>query len=115
MSRAIEIMRNGEVVSKHYVARNKKWISRILPNEKTPIDTDGIVNIPCMVIHSFFRKSSVNVIYLGKGDRVLKTEVKLKPWRLSMNLRARAVLELYCDNNSNRPIIKEGDVISWVG
>jgi uncharacterized membrane protein (UPF0127 family) len=54
----------------------------------------GLWIVPCEAIHMFFMKFAIDVIYIDKNRIVRKTVKELRPWRLSMCLKAHSVLEL---------------------
>jgi uncharacterized membrane protein (UPF0127 family) len=54
----------------------------------------GIWIAPCEAIHTFGMKIAIDVIFLDRELRVKKLVPALKPWRLSVSLRAYSVLEL---------------------
>lgn len=48
----------------------------------------------CSSIHSAFMRQAIDVLYLDRGDRVMRCVQNLKPWRGSMGWGASHVLEL---------------------
>ncbi len=56
---------------------------------------EGLWIIPCPMIHTFFMKFSIDVLFLDKKLKVVRVIEDLKPWRVSpWVLRAHSVLEL---------------------
>ncbi len=55
---------------------------------------EGLWIDPCEGVHTFFMKFPIDVIYLDRNDSVRKIRHALRPWRLSLCLAARSVLEL---------------------
>ncbi|HVA78821.1 MAG TPA: DUF192 domain-containing protein [Candidatus Binataceae bacterium] len=50
---------------------------------------------PFMWMHMFFMKFAIDIVFLGRGGRVLKISRELRPWRVSaMVFGARRALEL---------------------
>ena len=50
---------------------------------------------PFMWMHMFFMKFAIDIVFLGRGDRVLKIDRELKPWRVSsIVFGARKAIEL---------------------
>jgi uncharacterized protein len=53
------------------------------------VDTDAgmlFINARCtpfMWMHMFFMKFPIDIVFLGLGDRVIKINRELKPWRVS--------------------------------
>jgi len=51
--------------------------------------------LPLMWMHMFFMRFAIDIVFLDKGNRVLRINHSLKPWRLSsLVLGARKALEL---------------------
>ena len=55
---------------------------------------EGLWIVPCEAIHTFFMKFAIDVVFLDKKRRVVKTVNRLRPWRLALSWRGRTVLEL---------------------
>jgi uncharacterized membrane protein (UPF0127 family) len=50
---------------------------------------------PFMWMHMFFMRFAIDIVFLGRGDRVIRINRRLKPWRLSsVVFGARRALEL---------------------
>ncbi|MGC1342867.1 MAG: DUF192 domain-containing protein [Candidatus Binataceae bacterium] len=50
---------------------------------------------PFMWMHMFFMKFAIDIVFLGRGGRVLKISHTLRPWRVSaMVFGARRALEI---------------------
>ena len=75
---------------------------------------EGLWIVPCPMIHTFFMRFSIDVLFLDKELRVARVMEDLKPWRLSpWVLRARSVLEL--PGGSLRGSVKKGDQLEIGG
>jgi len=48
---------------------------------------EGIVLTPCSSVHMLFMRFSIDVVYLDKQDRVVKTVHNLRPFALSLGGR----------------------------
>ena len=58
-------------------------------------ESEGLWIVPCPMIHTFFMKFPIDVIFLRGDLTVARVIEDLKPWRLSpWVLSARSVLEL---------------------
>lgn len=55
---------------------------------------DGLWISPTQAIHMFFMKFALDIVYLDRKLRVVKTRRNLKPWRISGSWKAHSVLEL---------------------
>ena len=50
---------------------------------------------PFMWMHMFFMRFAIDIVFLGRGDVVIKINSRLKPWRVSsVVFGARRALEL---------------------
>jgi uncharacterized membrane protein (UPF0127 family) len=50
---------------------------------------------PMMWMHMFFMRFAIDIVFLGRGDKVIKINRQLRPWRVSaMVFGARRALEL---------------------
>lgn len=57
--------------------------------------SEGLWIVPCPMIHTFFMRFPIDVVFLTKSLKVARVMEGLKPWRLSpWVLSARSVLEL---------------------
>ncbi len=54
---------------------------------------EGLLIPECRSIHMCFMRFPIDVVYLDGENRVVKIVHALKPWRLSVCLKARSVLE----------------------
>ena len=55
---------------------------------------EGLWIVPCEAVHTFWMRFPIDLIYLDRRQRVVKTRSGVPPWRLSACLRAHSVLEL---------------------
>ena len=55
---------------------------------------EGLWIVPCPMIHTFFMKFAIDVIYVDRKLRVKKIVRAIPPWRLSLCLSAHSVIEL---------------------
>jgi len=56
---------------------------------------EGLWIVPCPMIHTFFMRFAIDVLFLDRGLKVVRVLEGLKPWRLSpWVFRAHSVLEL---------------------
>lgn len=58
-------------------------------------DGEGLWIVPCEAVHMVGMKFAIDVIYLSRERKVVKTRSRLEPgWTFSMCLTAHSVLEL---------------------
>jgi uncharacterized membrane protein (UPF0127 family) len=68
--------------------------------------------LPLMWMHTFFMTFPIDIVFLGRGDVVMKIQSSLKPWRLSaLVFGAYRAIEL-CEGAAIRAKTAVGDFIS---
>lgn len=56
---------------------------------------EALIIIPCNSIHTFFMRFSIDVLFVGAGNKIVGIKNGLKPWRLGpIYWRARFAIEL---------------------
>jgi uncharacterized membrane protein (UPF0127 family) len=65
----------------------------LLGREGLP-ERSAIIIAPTNAIHTFFMRFAIDVAFISKDGRVVKTYHALRPWRVAGALRAQAVIEL---------------------
>jgi uncharacterized membrane protein (UPF0127 family) len=55
---------------------------------------EGLWIVPCEAIHTFGMKFPIDIVYLNRDKKVLKTRTAVGPRKISACLRAHSVLEL---------------------
>jgi uncharacterized protein len=65
----------------------------LLSHDSLPRGT-GLLIAPCEAVHTFGMKFEIDVVFLDRRHRVLKVRPAMKKSRISICLRAAAVLEL---------------------
>ena len=69
---------------------------------------------PCNSIHTFFMRFPIDVLFLDKNNRIVKTVPSLKPYRITpIYFSARLTIELPA-GTIQRSSTQEGDLISFV-
>ena len=68
---------------------------------------------PCWSIHTWFMRFPIDVIFLARDGRVVKTRVAIGPWRMALARGAYAVVELAAGTLANTPL-KTGDRLELV-
>lgn len=107
----VKISYNQKLLSeKIRVADN--MVSRLigLMFRKAPLNSDGLLLEPCNSIHTFFMRYPLDVVFLDRGNRIVKIIRHLSPWRMTwIYFRARKTLELPAGKLPHE--LKEGDVL----
>ncbi len=76
---------------------------------KRAMPGDGLIIAPADSIHTFFMRMPIDLIFLDRAGRVLKTCPAVPPWRIRLAPRgARVVLEM-CAGFVARHAIGPGD------
>jgi uncharacterized membrane protein (UPF0127 family) len=55
---------------------------------------EGLWIVPCEAVHTFGMRFAIDLVYLDRKHRVIKTRSQVRPWRLSACLTAHSVIEL---------------------
>lgn len=54
----------------------------------------ALMLMPCAMIHTAFMRFPIDLVFIDADGCAVHTASKVPPWRVSMALRARAVIEL---------------------
>ncbi len=86
----------GRVVAARVTAANDAASrSRGLLGRDSMAPDEGLWIVPCPMIHTFFMRFPIDVIFLSRALEVVRVMENLKPWRLSpWVFSAHSVLEL---------------------
>lgn len=86
----------GEAIASQVVlADDYETRSRGLLGKASMAEGEGLWIVPCPMIHTFFMKFPIDVLFLTRDLKVARVMEGLKPWRLSpWVFRAHSVLEL---------------------
>ena len=92
--KAVNLTRNSELADRVEVAGSGGDRRKgLLGKESLPVG-EGLWIVPCEAVHTFFMRFAIDLVYLDRNRRVVKTKENVAPWRLSACLRAHSVLEL---------------------
>ncbi|MFA5139359.1 MAG: DUF192 domain-containing protein [Elusimicrobiota bacterium] len=73
---------------------------------------EGMWIVPCSMVHTFFMRFAIDVVFLDRENKVLRVCEGLEPWRVSpWVLRGHSVLELA--GSSLRGTLRKGDVLEF--
>jgi hypothetical protein len=73
---------------------------------------EGLLIDPCEGVHTFWMRFPIDVLYLSRQKKVLKVRHAMAPFRVSLCLRANAVLELPAGTAAETGTVK-GDVLEF--
>lgn len=87
--------RQISLVDKGRVANNFFTRLRGLVGVKQLAAGDGLLIQPCNQVHCMFMSIPIDVLYIGKDERVLAIDAAMRPWAMGRMVRgAKSVLEL---------------------
>jgi uncharacterized membrane protein (UPF0127 family) len=91
----LENDRNGRILADQIATAfdSKSRRQGLLGREGLP-GRSALIIAPTNAIHTFFMRFAIDVAFISKDGRVVKTYHALRPWRVAGALRARAVIEL---------------------
>ena len=77
------LRKDSQVIASNDVIANTTWsrVKGLLGKSDFPM-TDALWIKPCNSIHTFFMRLAIDVVYLDKHDRVLRTRGAMRPWRI---------------------------------
>ena len=74
---------------------------------------EAMIIAPSNAVHTWFMKFDLDLLFVGRDGRVVKTRAGLKPWRMSAALRAFAVIEMRAGTLAERETLP-GDLLELV-
>jgi uncharacterized membrane protein (UPF0127 family) len=74
---------------------------------------EGLWIIPCEAVHTFGMRFPIDLVYLDRRHRILKTRSHVRPGRLSACLSAQSVIELPSGTVRNTQTM-HGDMLEFV-
>ncbi len=61
---------------------------------RTGLDDEAMVIAPCGAVHTWFMRFPIDVVFVSRDGRVLRTRPAVRPWRMAWRLGAFATIEL---------------------
>ena len=74
---------------------------------------EAMIIAPSNAVHTWFMKFDLDLLFVGRDGRVVKTRAGVKPWRMSAALRAFAVIEMRAGTLAERDT-RPGDLLELV-
>jgi hypothetical protein len=71
---------------------------------------EGLWIVPCEAVHTFGMQFPIDLVYLDRRQRVVKTRANVKPGRLSACLTAHSVVELP-SGTLGKTLVTPGDML----
>ena len=92
---AFNATRGAAVAARVALADDAASRSKGLLGRASLDEDEGLWIVPCPMIHTFFMKFPIDVLFLDRGLRVVRVLEKMRPWRLyPWVFSAHSVLEL---------------------
>ena len=109
---AIYNVRTQAILANHVVTAFDSATRRtgLLKHESLPVG-HALVIAPCNAVHTCFMKFAIDIAFVARDGRVLKTRTAVRPWRATGSLRAFATIELPA-GTLYRTGTRAGDVLS---
>ena len=76
-------------------------------------DGEAMIIAPSNAVHTWFMKFDLDLLFVGRDGRVVKTRAGVGPWRMSAALRAFAVIEMRAGTLAARDTLP-GDLLELV-
>lgn len=92
--RIYNLTRDSEVADRVLLAGDGRSRRKGLLGREGLDKGEGLWIVPCEAVHTFWMRFAIDLVYLDRHHRVLKTRSSVPPWRLSGCLRAHSVVEL---------------------
>lgn len=104
-------LRSGEAIATRVVAAFDSASRRQGLLGRTDIPPgEALVLAPCSSVHTAFMRFPLDLVFLDRAGRVVKTSVAVRPWRIRGAWRAFAVVEL-ATGSVARSGTQPGDVV----
>jgi uncharacterized membrane protein (UPF0127 family) len=104
--------RTREVIADHVIPAFDSATRRtgLLKHESLP-NGHALVIAPCNAVHTCFMRFAIDVVFVARDGRVVKTRTAVRPWRATGALRGFATIELPAGTLA-RTGTRRGDVLS---
>ena len=76
-------------------------------------DGEAMIIAPSNAVHTWFMKFDLDLLFVRRDGRVVKTRADVRPWRMSGALRAFAVIEMRAGTLAARET-RPGDILEIV-
>lgn len=103
---------NGSSIDNVWLADNSWTRFRgLLGRPKLDLN-QGLLLDPCNSVHTFWMRYAIDIVYLDRQKKVISIQQHLKPWRASINKKAKYVLEL-ASGSAEYNNLNIGDKLRW--
>lgn len=113
MLKAVNVTRGTVIATRLEMANNGKTRRKGLLGRGCLAPGEGLWIMPCESVHTFFMRFPIDLIYLGRGNRVRKVKSRIGAWRISACLTAHSVLELTAGTIDSTET-RRGDILEFM-
>ncbi len=92
--RVTNVTRHTELGDRIEVAGNGQSRRKGLLGREGLASGEGLWIVPCEAVHTFWMRFPIDLVYIDRKRRIVKTRNSVPAWRLSAALTAHSVLEL---------------------
>jgi uncharacterized membrane protein (UPF0127 family) len=107
----LENLRTGKVVSARLITAFDSRARRTGLLGRAVFDDAAMIIAPTQAIHTCFMRFPIDVVFVARDGRVVKTRRALRPWRCAAAWRAHAAIELPAGTLQNCDI-EVGDLLA---
>ena len=94
MMRLLHDRTGADIATKVALADTRASRRRGLLGRDGMEEGEALMLSPCGAVHTFFMRFAIDVIFLDRDSRVVRTVSRMGPWRIAIAWRARSVIEL---------------------
>lgn len=92
--RIVNLTRDTQLATSAELAGNAGNRRKGLLGRSSLPQGEGLWIVPCEAVHTFGMRFPIDLVYLDRRYRVVKTRSNVPAWRLSACIRAHSVVEL---------------------
>jgi hypothetical protein len=93
--RVSNLTRRTHLADRVQLAGNGRDRRRGLLGREGLLNGEGLWIVPCEAVHTFGMRFGIDLVYLDRKHRVVKTRSQVRPGRMSACLTAHSVIELF--------------------
>jgi uncharacterized membrane protein (UPF0127 family) len=110
---ALRNQRNGRLLAQRLLPAFDSRSRRTGLLDRTTIGDEAMIIAPSNAVHTWFMRFAIDIAFVGKNGKVLKTCEAVRPWRIAAAWGGYAVIELRAGAlAASRTIV--GDVLAAV-
>ena len=103
--------RSGRVLARRLLpALDSKTRRTGLLGRTSLAEGEAMIIAPTNAIHTWFMRFAIDIVFVNREGRIVKTRSTLKPWRMTGALRGYAAIELPAGSLQSHDTIR-GDIL----